>query len=689
MANIDAKLRVSELDFDTIKTNLREFLKSQTEFSDYNFEGSGMSVLLDILAYNTHYMGYYLNMVANEMFIDSAVSRPSVVSHAKLLGYIPRSRVASQALIDISFQEVAGGSNSAMTIPRFTRFATAAKDGVNYIFVSTEQRVASRNSAGYFNFTDVLIKEGQPVGYTFVYNQATNPKQVFELPDDGIDTSTIQVIVQTSALNSTQENFQLATASITQITTDAPVYYLEENRNGKYQIYFGDGVIGKSLTDGNIVIVSYIVTSGSDANGIKEFKLADTNIKAGSPYFITKKTESFSGRIEEDINSIKFSAPKSYIAQNRAVTKNDYIALMAKNYPYFDSVTVWGGEENNPPQYGKIFFSAKPRGNYEITQTEIEYVKENVLAPISILTVTPEYVSPDYNYLNFKIFVTYDPRKTTKTAGEIQTLVYNAIIDFNNQYFNTFNSNFKISKLIRAIDDVDISIENNLLEVFIEKRFRPKLRESANYTINFNVPLLRGTSIERLISKPSFVLLDQLNIERTCYLEEIPQSFSGVESIEITDPGSGYTDIPDITIQGDGEGAEASAIVVNGSIRSIKILNTGSGYTSAIVTITGGGGVGGKAKAVMEGKVGKIRSYYYDSNLIKTVINNEAGYIYYDEGRVELINFKPISVNDAFGTMVLKSAPASTAFSTKRNSILTLDVTDPESIYISVGNTEN
>lgn len=688
MANDNAKLNVSELDFDTIKTNLRRFLESQSEFSDYNFEGSGMSVLLDVLAYNTHYMGYYLNMVANEMFLDSAVSRPSVVSHAKLLGYIPRSRVAPQAIIDVVFQEVAGGSNSAMTIPRFTRFATSAKDGVNYIFVSAEQRVASRNSAGYFNFTDLIIKEGQPVAYTFVYNQATNNKQVFELPDMGIDTSTIQVSIQTSTFNATQENFQLSTSSTTEITTDATVFYLEENRNGKYQIYFGDGVIGKSLTDGNIVIVSYIITSGTEANGIKSFKLAD-NIKPGSIVNITPKTESFSGRLEEDIENIKFSAPKSYIAQNRAVTKNDYIALISKNYPYFDSVTVWGGEETSPPQYGKIFFSAKPRGNYEITQTEIEYVKESVLSPISILTVTPEYVAPDYNYLNFNVFVTYDARKTPKTSGEIQTLVYNAIVNFNNQYFNTFNSTFKISKLIRAIDDVDVSIENNLLEVYIEKRFRPSLGVAANYTINFNVPLSRGTSIERLISKPSFVLADQLNVERTCYLEEIPQSFSGVEYIEVSDPGSGYTDIPDITIQGDGEGAIASAIVVNGTLRSIKMVKSGSGYTSAIVTITGGGGVGAKARAIMEGKIGKIRSYYYDSNLIKTVINSEAGLIYYDEGRVELINFTPISVNDAFGTMTLKSSPATTAFLTKRNSILTLDVTDPESIYISVSTSES
>jgi hypothetical protein len=687
MANLDAKLRVAELDFDTIKQNLKNFLQSQSEFSDYNFEGSGLSVLLDVLAYNTHYMGYYLNMVANEMFLDSAITRPSVVSHAKLLGYTPRSRIASQALLDVSFLELGGGSNSAMSIPRFTRFGTSAKDGKNYIFVSTEQRIAARNSAGYYNFTDLVIKEGQPVAYTFTYNQSTNPKQIFELPDVGIDTTTIGVVVQKSSLNSTRETYEFADNS-TQVSTDDPVYYIEENRNGRFQIYFGDGVIGKALSDGNIVIVSYIITSGSDANGIKTFRLAD-NIKPGSPVTITVKSESSSGRFEEDIDSIKFTAPKSYIAQNRAITKNDYISLISKNYPYFDSVTVWGGEDNDPPQYGKIFFSVKPRGNYEITQTEIEFVKENIIAPVSILTVTPEYVGPDYNYFNFKINVTYDPRKTNKTPGEIQTAVYAAVINYNIQNFNTFNSSFKISRLIRAIDDADKSIENNLIDIVLEKRFRPQIGVSANYRIDFHVPLSRGTSIQRLISEPSFVLLDDIGVERTCYLEEIPQSFSGVEEIEVLTPGSGYTDIPDVTILGDGEGAIAGAIVVNGAVKSIKITKTGSGYTTAVVKITGGNGTGVTARALMQGKIGKIRAYYFDSNSIKTIIKEEAGVIYYDEGIVQLTNFKPISVNDAFGTMVLKSTPATNAFATKRNAILTLDTTDPASIDIVVQASES
>ena len=346
-------LRVTELDFDTIKENLKTFMKSQAEFSDYNFEGSGLSVLLDVLAYNTHYCAYYMNMMANEMFIDSAVLRQSVVSHAKLLGYTPRSRVASQATINVSFQEVVGGSNSAMTIPKFTKFTSAPKDGKSYTFVSVEQRVVSKNTGGYFNFESLQIKEGNPVSYVFTFDAQTNEKQVFVLPDEGIDTSTLTVQVQKSIDNYALTTFEKAEDSTSVVSVDAAVYYLEENRNGKYQIYFGDGIIGQALKNGNIVVVSYVITSGNAANGIRTFKLAD-NIMPGAVVNIELATESNAGNQEETIDQVKFTAPKSFVAQNRAVTKNDYVALINRNYPYFDSVAVWGGEENDPPVYGKF-----------------------------------------------------------------------------------------------------------------------------------------------------------------------------------------------------------------------------------------------------------------------------------------------------------------------------------------------
>jgi hypothetical protein len=683
MANPDAKLKVAELDFDAIKTNLKSFLKSQSEFSDYDFEGSGLSVLLDILAYNTHYMGYYLNMVSNEMFIDTAVKRSSVVSHAKLLGYVPRSRVASKAVVDLTITPVANDSNSAVTIPRFTRFVSESKDGINYVFVNPAARVVSKNtSTGLFFVDNLEIKEGQPNAITFTYDSSTNPKQYFELPDIGIDTSTIQVTVQRSVENANQESYILA-QDATDVDENAAVYYLEENKNGKYQIYFGDNVVGKALTDQNIVIVSYVITTGSPANSLKEFKPLDT-ILNGATVSVSLQSESTAGAPEEDIERIRFTAPKAFISQNRAVTKNDYIALINRDYPYFEAVNVWGGEENDPPVYGKVFFTAKPLGGYEITVTETEFVKNSILKPFSVLTVTPEYVEADYNYLNIQAEVNYDPTKTNKAATEIQAGVINAIKVFAQQNLDTFNSSFKVSQLARAIDDSDQSITSNDIGIIIEKRFAPDITRTSSYTLDFGAELVQGTTSQRLVSSPSFKYLDAEGIERDCFIEEVLQSFTGVESIDVLTGGNDYTTTPDVIIEGDGVGATARALIVNGSVKRIEVVNQGSGYTSASVTISGGGGAGASARVNLQGRTGKLRIYYFDTNQIKKTITNDIGTIDYLLGVVKLNNFSPISVDDPFGTMVIKVVPRRKIFSSIRNRIITLDVTDPASIITTI-----
>jgi len=678
----EKNINISELDFDTIKTNLKRFLKDQSEFSDYNFEGSGLSVLLDVLAYNTHYMGYYLNMVANEMFIDTAQLRESVVSHAKLLGYTPMSRIASQATINVSFQEVSGGSNSAITMPRFTQFGSASKDGITYTFVNVEQKTATKNNQGFFNFTNVKIKEGNPASFTFVYDSQTNPKQLFVLPDAGIDTTTLLVQVQKSSRNANLETFVLA-QDATEVDSTAPVYYLEQNREGKYQIYFGDDVIGKKLSEGNIIIVSYITTSGDAANGIKKFKMIGTLLNTVIPT-ITLVNESSDGKLEESIEKIRFTAPKSFIAQNRAVTKNDYISLINKNYPYFDAVTVWGGEEAVPPVYGKIFFSIKPRGNYEITETEIDYIKKEIIQPVSVLTVTPEYVAPDYNYLNLVVDVVYDPRKTTKSIGEIRTAVKTAIENFSDEYLNSFNNTLKLSRMIRAIDDSDPSIENNSVKLLLEKRFRPTLGQSKGYKLDFNVEIKRGTVNDRVYSEPSFEHLDEFGVLRTCFIEEVPLSFSGIDEVEIVSAGDGYTEIPSIVIEGDGEGAIAEAVIVNGKLKSVIVTRSGSNYSAAVARVVGGGGSGAEIKPVLQGKKGNLRLYYFDTNNVKRVINPNVGTVFYLDGVIELNNFMPETIADAFGTLVFKASPSTTTFSSDRNSIITLDKTDPAAIQINI-----
>ena len=332
----------SDLDFNLIKDNLKKYLQSQDVLKDYNYEGSALSVLLDILAYNTQYNSYYLNMVANEMFLDTALQRSSVISHAKLLDYTPKSSIAPSAFVNLTVNQV---NSSTLTVPKFTNFMSEAINGVNYNFVTTSSKTVNvANNVAYFD--NLEIKQGTPVTLTFTVDSTTNPKYTFELPDPQIDTTSLVVAVQASSSNSSSVIYNLSSDYLI-LDNNSTVYFLQESLNGNYQIYFGDDVIGKKLSDGNIVFISYIVTKGTASAGANNFVLMESigGYSTTTIYPLVSATE---GAEKESIESIKFQAPKSYAAQNRAVTKDDYITLIQQNnYGIaLDAVNVWGGEEN-------------------------------------------------------------------------------------------------------------------------------------------------------------------------------------------------------------------------------------------------------------------------------------------------------------------------------------------------------
>ena len=681
-----AKLSVSELDFDNIKDNLKDYLRSQEEFSDYDFEGSAMNILLDVLAYNTHYNAFYLNMIANEMFIDSAALRQSVVSHAKLLGYTPRSTTAATATVNVAITKAISNPTTILTLPRFTQFTSQSVDGQSFVFVSVDEKTVS-NTGTLFNFTGITIKEGTPASYVFSVDNASNPKQIFELPDAAIDTSTLQVAVQKSATEITQATYTLADDS-TEVTTESPVYYLEEGDVGKYRIYFGDNVFGKKLDNGNLVVVSYVVSNGELANGIRNFRLSGS-VLSGSTATVTTSMPSAAGNIRETLDDIKFNAPKTYLSNNRAVTKNDYIALINRKYPYFDSVNVWGGEENVPPVFGKVFVTAKPKLGFEVTQAEKDYLINTVLKPISVMTVTPQFIDADYNYLIFNVQATYDPRMTSKNAGQIVSTIKNAVLAFSDQYLNTFNATFKASKLLRQIDDSDTSIVNSNIDVYIQKRVPVTLNVKKDYVLEFNTPLNRGSTInDRLYSAPGFQQLDFFDTIRTCYIEEIPESFTGIEEVQVIQTGSNYTSVPVLTVFGDGVGAQVEAVIVNRKFKSVRVLHAGSGYTTATIVITGGGGTGAELRPVIQGRKGTLRSYYYDDSNIKTVLNSNVGTIEYDSGKVTLVDFSPISIEDPEGFLRLNVKPRTFNFKSDRQSLITLDEYDLTAINVNLSVSE-
>ena len=448
MANTDQKLVITELDFSDIKNNLKNFLRDQSEFTDFDFEAAGINVLLDILAYNTHYMSYYNNMIANEMFLDTAVLRDSVVSHAKLLGYTPVSSTAARAKIDLQITRPINNSEISLTLPKFTKFQSSPIDSISYTFVNTEATVGKYDPAcGRFCFDDLYIKQGQPLSYTFAFNATNNPAQTFELPDTGIDTSTLEVVVQESATSLKSEKFTLSTDATT-VTTTSPVFYTDESRNGKYKIYFGDNVIGKGLTNGNLVTATYLKTNGASANKANAFTLIES-VNGLSTHIIYPLEAASGGASQESVDRVRTIAPKVFVSGNRGVTTGDIISLINAKYPYFESVNVWGGEQNDPPVYGKVFVAAKPTIGYEITESEKLNVINNIIKPLCVATVIPEFAEVDYNFLNVFATVYYDPTKTTRSEDAIKTLVRNAIITYRNNELNDFNSKFKISKLLR------------------------------------------------------------------------------------------------------------------------------------------------------------------------------------------------------------------------------------------------
>jgi hypothetical protein len=680
-----SKLMLTSLDFDTIKQNLITFLQSQEQFQDYDFTGSAFNVLIDLLAYNTHYNAIYLNLVANEMFLDTAVLRSTVVSHAKALGYTPRSAVASQATVNVAITRANSDNTSILTLPRFSQFSSSALDGSSYNFVTIDDTTVSV-AGNTFNFNNVEILEGSPVVKTFIMDSSTNPTSTFNIADANVDTQSFEVIVQTSQTNTSKQTYTLAT-DLTTIDANANVYFVEEGANASYNIYFGDGVIGATLQDGNIVVISYITTSADAANGLEGFAL-QSQLLSGSVSSVTTVQSSFGGTPIEDVASIKFSAPKSYIAQNRAVTVNDYIALINKNYPYFDAVTVWGGETLNPPVYGKVYISAKPKNGFGVTVQQQQALIQDVISPISILTVTPEFVNADYNYLYLSFDVDYDSTQTTLTSSQLTTTIVNAVQQYAALNFNTFNSEFRQSRLLRAVDDSENSVLSSTVNVFLQKKLIPALNAPQTYVMNTGCQIQPGTANRHLYTSPTFTILDAGGTARSTYIEETPNSYSGLDDILITIPGSGYTSAPALIIEGDGQGANAIATIVNGVVNSVTIDNAGSEYTTATVTANGGGGIGAEFTAVLQGQYGVLRSYYFDQNNNKTIINPNAGTIDYLNGVITLNNFTPIAVNDQLGVISFFVPPQNLTFGSNNEIILTLDPTDVNAVTVSL-NDEN
>ena len=685
MAGANTALRIAELDFVSIRNNLKTFLQSQSEFTDYDFEGAGLSVLLDILSYNTHYMGYYLNMIGSEMFLDTAQIRGSVLSHAKHINYTPSSAKGAVAYVNVTVTPPDGNTTTTLTIPKYTRFVSQTMDTGTYVFNTTDSYTAIKAN-GAFSYSNVEIRQGEVVTQRF---PVTAGVKRFTIPSANVDLDTLTVSVQKSS-GDTSTNSWIVEDDLTNVGPSSNVFFVEESSelvDGTYTIYFGDGSLGRSLSNGNIIIATYLDTAGEYANKANAFTTT-AQILGTSTVAVTPISAAQGGSPKETIEQIRFHAPYAYTTQNRAVTSNDFKTLILKDYPSIQSVAVWPGDENDPPIYGKVFLSLKPKENYVISTLEKQRIVNEVIANRSILTVTPEIIDPDYEYVLVDAKVNYDPAVTNISEAQLKTVIRQAILDYANQELNEFDSVFIDSNLQRYIDKSHPAIVGSYLDTTTQKRLTATTNQIRAYTADFGHRLHRGSIDDRFNIYPALGVYDTQGIYREIYIEDTPNSLTGVNSIQIINPGNGYTSAPTITITGDGVGATAEATVVGGQINKITVINRGSDYTIAYVTITGGGGTGGVAQITIQSRIGTLRSFYYSTTGEKIILNPSIGTIDYIAGIVTLtpITISNVPTNDRYdGDIITFNAdPYEGIILPARNKILTIDENDPTSIQITL-----
>lgn len=509
-----AIIQSSDLDFDTIKTSLTNFFKQKSEFTDYDFEASGLSNILDVLAYNTHLNGLIANFGVNESFLSSSQLRSSIVSHAENLGYYPRSKSGSSATITLSVAS-SDTSTSSLTLPKFSGF-TGDVDGTTFTYRTTEVHTATNDGSGNFSFTTsagsttIPIKEGTLKTKTFLVGESTE-SQVYVIPDENIDTTTITVSVFDSPTSSTFESYSNVNNAI-RINTNSTVYILREIPNGYYELTFSDGtVLGKAPQAGNRIVVQYLSTSAADANGASSFSTSginfDSSITGSYTVTATKLSNSAGGADKESIDSIKLNAPIGFATQQRMVTAEDYKATILENYSsVISDVTAWGGNQNVPAVFGRVYVSINYKdGITDATKTETQNaITTNLTDNLAIMSIDTVYVDPITSFLEITTTFNFDPDQTNLTSQATETLIENTIQDFINTNLNKFDSTFRKSNLLTKIDDLSTAILDSSMVVKLQQRFTPTLNTIANYTINFPIKIASPDDVLHRVTSSLF-----------------------------------------------------------------------------------------------------------------------------------------------------------------------------------------
>ena len=484
----NTEFSVANLEFDTIKSNLQTFMEGQAIFADYNFTGSALSTLLDVLAYNTYYNNVYLNHVATEMFLDSAQLRDSVYSIAKTLNYLPRSYRSSVAYINVDVNPTS--NPHSITIPRLTAFTSTVGDNTYTFSTNTDITVFANNS---YLASNVAIYEGEIIQEAFLVSNTSPNTQQFIINNFDVDVTSLTCKVRTSNTDSTNSEYTRAN-SLFGLTATSNVFFVEPSTNGTYKVVFGNGTFGRNLANNNLVELTYRVSSGTDPNGANSFSASSV---AGEPATISLVSRATNGDEFQELDDIKFAAPRALAVQERAVTKEDYITLAKNEFSDITSMHVYDGADEPTPQFGVVKLAVRS-SSFDNLPSVLKTQIVNFLKPKMPIGVRAEVIDPDYINVVIDSTVKFDKNATLKTSGEIQTLVSDAIVTFNSDNLNKFDSTLRKSKLVEKINEADLSIVSNEMTVRVRKSIGPQAGVSFTKTLEFNQPLKADNPVDEL-----------------------------------------------------------------------------------------------------------------------------------------------------------------------------------------------
>jgi hypothetical protein len=493
---IERRINSSELDFDQIKANLVAYMKAtDTTFNDYNYEGSAMSTIIDVLSYITHVNSMNANFALNETFLDTAQLRASVVSHAKLLGYTPRSISPSVAVINVKMNYDAtatplynhDGSNNPLplSMPRGTKFQTLI-DGVTYPMFASSTATINFDATDGWVFPNVNIEQGTLAEITYTYQN--NVYEQYLIPVTNVNTKSIKVTVIDSSSSSSSKVYTLNT-NVVNLNATSEVFFLEEGRDAYYEIKFGDNIVGKRPGNGNSIKIEYsTIAAGTNVNGASVFTMTDS-LNGNSNETITLVTKAVGGAARESKEAIKFNAPLAHVSQNRAVTPDDYKAIIKNEFADIEAVAVWGGEDHDVPDYGKVYVSIKPLSAEVLTDSQKTTIKTNILKPKNVVSITPVLVDPEYTYIDLEVYFKYNPNLATVTATGLATSIRSTLIAYNNATLKSFGGVYRDSNVLKKIDDTNIAILSNITRIKMTKKIVPALGTATKYSLKFNQAL--------------------------------------------------------------------------------------------------------------------------------------------------------------------------------------------------------